>query len=285
MFILLCIADMARTQSTRSENGHAFWQREARLRSVQTACADYDDVSAVVYLHQCRLAELSREITSNPMKKRKEETSKNAETSKITSSEQPNKYASKNKLKFRRGNPYNVFVSEPATGAKGKGGVIFVGLADEYRARRDTLASQKLRIKSDAMAMQQAGTNVPIRAGTLIAPSASLACEVQNSRGMIGSHSDASLHVCELGVGHGTRAIRYYSRLVSLRIIKFSLLHQCTLVSLCSTTQISWNKTLVHEFINRLSLMRLLIKIDKWSAPHRSFAGRSAQTEWKYGPR
>ena len=69
MFILLCIADLARTQSTRSENGHAFWQREARLRSVQTACADYDDISAIVFLHQCRLAELTDEITSAPATK------------------------------------------------------------------------------------------------------------------------------------------------------------------------------------------------------------------------
>ena len=49
IFLLRCIADMARTQSTRSENGHAFWQREARLKGIQTICADFEDVNAIVF--------------------------------------------------------------------------------------------------------------------------------------------------------------------------------------------------------------------------------------------
>ena len=184
MFILLCIADMVRTQSTRSENGHAFWQREARLRSVQTACADYDDISAIVFLHQCRLAELSHEIHSAPVKKGRRKQVKPKKLRKRKGVKKPNakkKYVSKKAPRPRRGNPYNAFVAERATGAEGKGGDIFRGLAGEYRAQRDTHASQKLRMKSDAMAMQRAGIHITSNTRTLIASSTSLACEVQRS--------------------------------------------------------------------------------------------------------
>ena len=106
------------------------------------------------------------------------------------------KYVKKQAPKLRRGNPYNAYVSEHTTGVKGKGGVIFRGLAAAYKIHKDRLGSQKLRMKSDAMVVQRAATNVPTKVRALTASSASSGFQMQES--LVACEPSCARSVCDV---------------------------------------------------------------------------------------
>jgi hypothetical protein len=66
LFTFAGIAELLRIATSTVECGHSFWQREARLRSVQTYCETFADCSATVLHMQSRRCEKNSEITSAP---------------------------------------------------------------------------------------------------------------------------------------------------------------------------------------------------------------------------
>ena len=98
--ILVTTAEGARTETPRSECGHSFWQRECRLRSIQTHQDDFSSVNASVLLHTQRRietivdSEAVRKPLGRPKKKAKPKAKAKAKPDK--------KKKKKNRLRFGR---------------------------------------------------------------------------------------------------------------------------------------------------------------------------------------
>ena len=69
VFVLAAVAEKAKVSSANVECGHSYWQREARLRSIQTHSEAFQDCSGTVIQMQARRCELNMDVVAKSKKR------------------------------------------------------------------------------------------------------------------------------------------------------------------------------------------------------------------------
>ena len=145
LFVLACIADSVRLDTSRIETGHSYWQREARLKGFQTVADSLPSISATWVLHKQRIFEACGK-KSVPAQR----PGSKPHIGKVQrKSKKPKRVRGWRGVKditvFRHGGggAWRAFCSQHA--AKGAfGGSVFRGLAARYKALVGTPAFQQL---------------------------------------------------------------------------------------------------------------------------------------------
>jgi hypothetical protein len=137
LFVLASVAESLRLDTSRVEAGHSFWQREARVKGLQTIADSLPSVSATWVLHKQRLFEFGKSKRPRVGPRRRARVNKSA----------PKRAAAKlrgwrkahNVTRHGGGGAWRAFVSRNARKGLFRGAV-FSGLSVAYRAIQGTPA-------------------------------------------------------------------------------------------------------------------------------------------------
>ena len=190
------VAEIAHPQSTRSETGHAFWQREAKARGMQTVAEAHPYISATWVLHRQRVAERDcrkKEAKSvAPKKKGRPVKTKTATKKKRNQQRPPGRRRRQRKRQSQRAHgasrvirhggwgAYRLYIKKVASTRKGMwGGHVFEGIGEMYRQFQHNepeefrLMQQQGRAATIARATGATASQAPSAPSALVASSPS----------------------------------------------------------------------------------------------------------------